>query len=131
MSTGSTDPATSRLSYSCGPSTRPRRTDSGIGTTLRRFPNGTGRLHGQPPRRPAGAPLAPDLQGVEFDEVRFRYPGDKREILRGISFEAEPGQTVAILDTTGSGKSTLVNLIPRFYNVSGGRCSSTAMTFAT
>jgi ATP-binding cassette subfamily B multidrug efflux pump len=58
---------------------------------------------------------------VEFDDVRFRYPGDEREILRGISFVAEPGQTVAILGTTGSGKSTLVNLIPRFYDVSGGR----------
>jgi ATP-binding cassette subfamily B multidrug efflux pump len=64
--------------------------------------------------------LAPIRCRVEFDEVRFRYPGDEREILRGISFSAEPGQTVAILGTTGSGKSTLVNLIPRFYDVTGG-----------
>jgi ATP-binding cassette subfamily B multidrug efflux pump len=65
-------------------------------------------------------PLPPISCRVQLDDVRFRYPGDEREILRGISFTAEPGQTVAILGTTGSGKSTLVNLIPRFYDVSGG-----------
>ena len=69
---------------------------------------------------PDAAPLPPIACRVEFDDVRFRYPGDEREILRGIDFEAEPGQTVAILGTTGSGKSTLVHLIPRFYDVSGG-----------
>ena len=69
---------------------------------------------------PDAVPLPPISCRVVFDEVRFRYPGDEREILRGISFEAEPGQTVAILGTTGSGKSTLVHLIPRFYDVSGG-----------
>src|SRR5215217_5784103 len=65
-------------------------------------------------------PLPPISCRVEFDGVHFRYPGDEREILRGLSFSAEPGQTVAILGTTGSGKSTLVNLIPRFYDVTGG-----------
>ena len=65
-------------------------------------------------------PLPPIRCRVEFDDVHFRYPGDEREILRGVSFSAEPGQTVAILGTTGSGKSTLVNLIPRFYDVSAG-----------
>jgi ATP-binding cassette, subfamily B, multidrug efflux pump len=69
---------------------------------------------------PDAVPLPPISCRVEFVDVHFRYPGDEREILRGISFEAEPGQTVAILGTTGSGKSTLVNLIPRFYDVSGG-----------
>ena len=69
---------------------------------------------------PDAVPLPPIRCRVEFDDVRFRYPGDEREILRGVSFCAEPGQTVAILGTTGSGKSTLVNLIPRFYDVSGG-----------
>ena len=69
---------------------------------------------------PDAVPLPPIRCRVEFDGVRFRYPGDEREILRGISFSAEPGQTVAILGTTGSGKSTLVNLIPRFYDVTGG-----------
>ena len=69
---------------------------------------------------PDAASLPPIRCRVEFDDVHFRYPGDEREILRGVSFAAEPGQTVAILGTTGSGKSTLVNLIPRFYDVSGG-----------
>jgi ATP-binding cassette subfamily B protein len=70
---------------------------------------------------PEALPLPPISCRVEFDDVRFRYPGGEREVLRGVSFAAEPGQTVAILGTTGSGKSTLVNLIPRFYDVSGGR----------
>jgi len=57
---------------------------------------------------------------VVFDAVHFRYPGSEREVLRGVSFAIEPGQTVAILGTTGSGKSTLMNLLPRFYDVTGG-----------
>ncbi len=65
-------------------------------------------------------PLPPLRCAVEFDDVHFRYPGSDREILRGVSFRVEPGQTVAILGTTGSGKSTLVSLIPRFYDVTGG-----------
>jgi ATP-binding cassette subfamily B multidrug efflux pump len=65
-------------------------------------------------------PLPPISCRVEFDNVRFRYPGSEQEILRGVSFAVEPGQTAAILGTTGSGKSTLVNLIPRFYDVTGG-----------
>jgi ATP-binding cassette subfamily B multidrug efflux pump len=69
---------------------------------------------------PEATPLPPISCRVEFDDVHFRYPGDEREILRGISFRAEPGQTVAILGTTGSGKSTLVNLVPRFYDVTEG-----------
>ena len=69
---------------------------------------------------PDAAPLPPIHCRVEFDGVRFRYPGDEREILRGISLVAEPGQTVAILGTTGSGKSTLVNLLPRFYDAKEG-----------
>jgi ATP-binding cassette subfamily B multidrug efflux pump len=69
---------------------------------------------------PEAAPLPPISCRVEFDDVHFRYPGDEREILRGVSFAAEPGQMVAILGTTGSGKSTLVNLIPRFYDVTEG-----------
>ncbi|MDX6381433.1 MAG: ATP-binding cassette, subfamily multidrug efflux pump [Rubrobacteraceae bacterium] len=69
---------------------------------------------------PDAVPLPPISCRVEFDSVSFRYPGDEREILRGVSFTAEPGQTVAILGTTGSGKSTLVNLLPRFYDVTQG-----------
>ena len=69
---------------------------------------------------PDAAPLPPLCCRVEFDGVSFRYPGGDREILHDISFSAQPGQTVAILGTTGSGKSTLVNLIPRFYDVTEG-----------
>jgi ATP-binding cassette subfamily B protein len=65
-------------------------------------------------------PLPPIHCRVEFDDVRFRYPGSEKEILGGVSLHVEPGQTAAILGTTGSGKSTLVNLIPRFYDVTGG-----------
>ena len=57
---------------------------------------------------------------VEFKDVRFRYAGSEREILRGVSFTVEPGQMVALLGTTGAGKSTVINLIPRFYDVTGG-----------
>jgi ATP-binding cassette subfamily B protein len=64
--------------------------------------------------------LPPIRCRVEFRDVRFRYPGGDREVLRGVSFRVEPGQTVALLGSTGSGKSTLVNLLPRFYDVTGG-----------
>ncbi len=68
-----------------------------------------------------GAVTLPPLRGqIEFREVRFRYSGSEREILQGISFEALPGQLVAILGKTGSGKSTITNLIPRFYDATGG-----------
>ncbi|HEY5486033.1 MAG TPA: ABC transporter ATP-binding protein [Candidatus Limnocylindrales bacterium] len=57
---------------------------------------------------------------VEFRNVEFRYPGAEDAVLCGISFTARPGQTTAIIGGTGSGKSTLVNLIPRFYDVTSG-----------
>jgi ATP-binding cassette subfamily B multidrug efflux pump len=57
---------------------------------------------------------------IEFRDVRFRYPGAERDVLRGVSFVAEPGQTVAVVGPTGSGKSTLVSLIPRLYDPTGG-----------
>lgn len=56
---------------------------------------------------------------VEFDQVSASYKGDEK-VLCGVTFTAEPGQTVAIVGPTGAGKTTLVNLIPRFYDVSGG-----------
>lgn len=57
---------------------------------------------------------------VEFKNVSFRYPDADAEILTDINFTAEPGKTTAIIGSTGSGKSTIVNLIPRFYDVTGG-----------
>ncbi len=57
---------------------------------------------------------------VEFKNVSFRYPDADSEILEDIDFTAESGKTTAIIGSTGSGKSTLVNLIPRFYDVTGG-----------
>ena len=57
---------------------------------------------------------------VEFRNVSFRYPDADTEILEDINFTAEPGQTTALIGSTGSGKSTVVNLIPRFYDVTGG-----------
>ena len=57
---------------------------------------------------------------VEFRNVSFRYPDADTEILEDINFTAEPGKTTAIIGSTGSGKSTVVNLIPRFYDVTGG-----------
>lgn len=57
---------------------------------------------------------------VEFRNVAFRYPGADAPILRGISFTARRGETVAFIGSTGSGKSTLINLVPRFYDVTEG-----------
>ncbi len=57
---------------------------------------------------------------VAFHHVSFRYPGSDSDMLQDIDFEARPGQTTAIIGSTGSGKSTLVNLIPRFYDVTQG-----------
>jgi ATP-binding cassette subfamily B multidrug efflux pump len=63
-----------------------------------------------------------DRLGVAFENVSFHYNGSHDDpVLTGINLVVRPGQTVAILGATGSGKSTLVNLIPRFYDVSGGR----------
>lgn len=69
---------------------------------------------------PGAKPLPPIQGRLELKDVRFRYAGAEREILRGVTFTAEPGQLVAILGTTGSGKSTIINLIPRFYDVTAG-----------
>ena len=55
-----------------------------------------------------------------FDHVGFRYPGAEEEVLHDITFTARPGETTAIIGSTGCGKSTLVNLIPRFYDVTSG-----------
>ena len=64
--------------------------------------------------------MPPMLGNVEFSDVHFRYVGAEKAVLRGISFSVKAGQTVAILGSTGSGKSSLTNLIPRFYDVTKG-----------
>jgi ATP-binding cassette subfamily B multidrug efflux pump len=68
--------------------------------------------------------LAAPRGRVEFEQVCFSYNGEERDpVLKQVSFIAEPGETVAILGATGAGKSSLVQLIPRFYDVTGGRVS--------
>ena len=69
-----------------------------------------------------GAVELPPIQGqVTFKDVSFRYFNSGESVLSHVSFTAEPGQTVALLGATGSGKTTIINLIPRFYDVSEGQ----------
>jgi ATP-binding cassette subfamily B protein len=71
--------------------------------------------------KPGATPLPPVKGAVDFVDVGFRYFGSSEPVLNGVSFRAEPGQTVAILGATGSGKSSVINLIPRFYDVTAGK----------
>ena len=65
--------------------------------------------------------FSPDFHArVEFRDVGFRYPGAQENVICGISFTAQPGQTTAIIGSTGCGKSSVINLIPRFYDASEG-----------
>lgn len=71
--------------------------------------------------KPGAQPL-PAIQGrVAFEDVTFRYYESGDPVLKNVSFVAEPGQAIALLGATGSGKSTIINLIPRFYEVGDGR----------
>jgi ABC-type multidrug transport system, ATPase and permease components len=70
------------------------------------------------PATPATPPAG--VGALEFRDIEFRYPGAQDPVLSDISFRVEPGQTTAIVGSTGSGKSTLINLIPRFYDVTAG-----------
>ncbi|MBN1953905.1 MAG: ABC transporter ATP-binding protein [Anaerolineae bacterium] len=71
------------------------------------------------PEQPLQFPVSPRGR-IEFRDVSFRYPDALDDVLCNITFTAEPGQTTAFIGSTGSGKSTLVNLIPRFYDVTEG-----------
>ncbi|MCS6826054.1 MAG: ABC transporter ATP-binding protein/permease [Caldilinea sp.] len=71
--------------------------------------------------KPGAIPLPPIRGEVVFDHVSFRYFGSSELVLDNVSFRVEPGQMVAILGATGSGKSSIINLIPRFYDVTSGR----------
>lgn len=72
--------------------------------------------------RPPVAPVSamPRPGEVEFEDVSFTYPGADEPVVQGVSFRAAPGETVAIVGSTGAGKTTLVNLIPRLFDVTGG-----------
>jgi ATP-binding cassette subfamily B protein len=71
------------------------------------------------PETPVMAP--PGVGTLAFRGVEFRYPGAQDPVLRDISLVVEPGMTTAVVGSTGSGKTTLINLIPRFYDVTGGQ----------
>jgi ATP-binding cassette, subfamily B, multidrug efflux pump len=71
--------------------------------------------------KPDAISLASIKGQVEFDSVSFRYIGAEEFVLENVSFKVKPGQVVAILGKTGSGKSTIINLIPRFYDATQGR----------
>ncbi len=79
-------------------------------------------LNTEPSIKDPAEPVTPrKIRGnVEFSGVEFSYPGAEESVLRDISFIASPGEITAIIGSTGCGKSTLVNLIPRFYDVTGG-----------
>lgn len=70
--------------------------------------------------RPGAVPFEKCGGRLTFENVHFRYPGAATEALKGISFETKPKELIAILGMTGSGKSTIMNLIPRFYDVTAG-----------
>ena len=74
------------------------------------------------PLEPAGGdrPIERAKGEVEYRDARFRYPAGAKDVLQGVSFRIRAGQTVAIVGRTGSGKSTVVSMLPRFYDVTGG-----------
>jgi ATP-binding cassette subfamily B multidrug efflux pump len=71
--------------------------------------------------KPGAVELGQTSGRVQFDNVTFRYFKGGEAVLSGVSFEVEPGQTIALLGATGSGKTTIINLLPRFYDVSEGQ----------
>ena len=94
-------------------------------------PHPRGARHRAHDRRPADARLAAARAARSSSATStFGYPGAEQPVLRDISFTAKPGETTAIVGSTGSGKSTLINLLPRFYDATGGAVLSTASTSA-
>jgi subfamily B ATP-binding cassette protein MsbA len=78
-------------------------------------------IHSEVLDRPAARPLAPLAREVEFRNVGFQYDdGDGRQILKGVSFTVKAGQALAIVGSSGAGKTTLVNLVPRFFDLTAG-----------
>jgi ATP-binding cassette subfamily B protein len=79
-------------------------------------------LDTEPSIEPSRDPVMtlPEPGTLRFDDVTFAYPGADAPVLRGISLEASPGQTVAIIGSTGAGKSTLINLVPRLFDATSG-----------
>jgi ATP-binding cassette, subfamily B, multidrug efflux pump len=71
--------------------------------------------------KPGALDLRPMRGEVTFDNVSFSYPGATRDALSDVTFTASPGERIALLGPTGSGKSTIINLLPRFYDVTAGR----------
>ncbi|HEY9563286.1 MAG TPA: ABC transporter ATP-binding protein [Nocardioides sp.] len=69
---------------------------------------------------PEAGAITDTIDHLEFDHVEFTYPGAEQPVLREISFDARPGETVAIIGSTGAGKSTLVNLVPRLFDATAG-----------
>jgi subfamily B ATP-binding cassette protein MsbA len=76
--------------------------------------------HTEVREQPGAEPIAPLCDSIEFRDVSFGYDGEPARILRGVSFLVKPGEMVAIVGRSGAGKTTLVNLLPRFYDVTAG-----------
>jgi len=72
----------------------------------------------KPPENPRSS--LPEVGTLRFDKVRFEYPGAAEPVLRDVSFQARPGQTVALIGSTGAGKTTTVSLVPRLFDVTAG-----------
>ncbi len=76
--------------------------------------------HTETQNRPGAQPLVAVDSAIEFRDVEFQYHDDTERVLRGVSFRVEAGQMVAVVGLSGAGKTTLVNLVPRFHDVTGG-----------
>jgi subfamily B ATP-binding cassette protein MsbA len=76
--------------------------------------------HSEVVERPGALALAPHARSIEFKDVSFAYDGTSKAVLKNVSFSAKAGQVIAIVGLSGAGKTTLVNLLPRFYDVTGG-----------